>query len=400
MTSPYHVTAKQARHTILHLQGLTRPVNRKLDASGLYDLIWSLGFVQLDSIQWVERAHHMILFARNHTYRTNHLASLVERDQALFENWTHDASFIPSCFYPYWQHKFEREEAALKKKFTNWQGDGFIDHLDSLLERIEKTGPLMSRDLERPSGKQEMWQWHDGKTALEYLWRTGRLAIKARKNFQKIYDLPQRCLTPENHKAVLDREAFVDWACHSAIQRLGFGSPADIARFWDLLTIDEVKKWIKQQDGQTLRPVVVTGHDKTLKHLIARADIEDIITELSKSPAKLPGRIRALSPFDPVIRDRKRLQWLWGFDYRIEIYVPAARRIWGYYVFPLLEKDRLIGRLDMKADRAENALVVNRLWLENGVKPSATRKHLIAAELTRQARLSGVKAVKWDGNAV
>ena len=152
------LSAKTARHTILHLQGLTRPPSIKQSQKELYQLIEQLGFVQLDSIQWVERAHHMTLFARNQTYRPKHLEPLIERDQLLFENWTHDASFIPSAFYPFWKHKFEREEARLKSKFTQWQGKGFSDHLTSLLSRIEEQGSLMSRDLERTKEKRDMWQ--------------------------------------------------------------------------------------------------------------------------------------------------------------------------------------------------------------------------------------------------
>ncbi|MEO0944913.1 MAG: crosslink repair DNA glycosylase YcaQ family protein, partial [Pseudomonadota bacterium] len=358
--------------------------------------IEQLGFVQLDSIQWVERAHHMTLFARNQTYRPHHLGPLIDRDQLLFENWTHDASFIPTCFYPYWRHKFKRDEAKLKEKFEQWQGAGFVDHIDGLLERITQDGPLMSRDLDRDAGKREMWQWHDGKAALEYLWRTGRLATRARQNFQKVYDLPHHCLSADDHGRKVEHTDFVDWACRSALDRLGFGAAADIARFWDLLSIAEVRAWLAEQGGQTIREIEITGRDKTVKNLIARPDIEDVVDTLPK----LPERVRALSPFDPVIRDRKRLLWLWGFDYRIEIYVPAEKRLWGYYVFPLLEGNKLIGRIDMKANRKDGVLEVRKLWLETGVKLSESRRSGIMSELVRQSRLCGVKGIHWDGNVV
>ena len=388
------LTAKTARHTILHLQGLTRPPSIKQSDQELYELIEQLGFVQLDSIQWVERAHHMTLFARNQTYRPKHLEPLIERDQLLFENWTHDASFIPTAFYPYWKHKFEREEQRLKTKFTKWQGKGFADHLTNLLSRVEEQGSLMSRDLERTKEKRDMWQWHDGKAALEYLWRTGKLATKARRNFQKVYDLPERCLREENCLATVSKQEFIDWACRSALERLGFGSPSDIAHYWDLLSIAEVKDWIEKQDDKTICSIEVEGLNKSTKELFARPDIEDITDNL----ARLPNRVRALSPFDPVIRDRKRLEWLWGFDYRIEIYVPAAKRKWGYYIFPLLEKDRLIGRVDMKANRADHSLDIAKVWLEAGIRPSQGRLQKIEAEFLRQSRLTGMKTIQWNGN--
>lgn len=392
------INASTARQTILHLQGLSAPPNRRQSRNDLYTLIESLGFVQLDSIQWVERAHHMILFARNQTYRPNHLVPLIEKDKRLFENWTHDASLIPSCFFPYWRHKFKRNKIQLNQKFANWQGGGFNNHIDILLKRIKKEGPLMSRDMEKPkrsSQPKEMWQWDDGKAALEYLWRTGKLGIKGRQNFQKIYDLIEKCLHVDDHSTTVSHGAFVEWSCRTALDRLGFGSPTDIAKFWDLLTVGEVKHWLEKQDSQSIRPVTVTGADQSTKILIARPDIQDIIETLPL----MPPRARILSPFDPVIRDRKRLEWLWAFNYRIEIYVPEAKRIWGYYVFPILEKDRLIGRVDMRADRKLNALTVRKLWLEKGIKPSVARRQRIEAELLRQAKLAGVGTVDWDGCA-
>lgn len=389
------LNAKEARHIILHLQGLTRPINRRLLDQELLDLIDSLGFVQVDSIQWVERAHHMILFARNQTYRPKQLDKLVA-NKGLFENWTHDSSYIPARFYPYWRHKFERDRDRLQKKFHRWQGGNCLDQCEGLIERIRDDGPLMSRDLERPKGKQEMWQWHDGKAALEFMWRTGGVAVKERVNFQKVYDLPERCLESDHIEKQITKDEFIDWACRSALEKLGFGTPSDIAKFWDLLTIDEVKSWLSRQDGQVTRTIEVIGHDKTRKTLIARADIEDVLENLPKTP----DRIRALSPFDPVIRDRKRLLWLWGFDYRIEIYVPAEKRQWGYYVFPLLERDRIVGRIDMRADRKANALKINQLWVEKGIKLSDARMQRLESELIRQARFADVQNVVWENGSI
>ncbi|MEL6947058.1 MAG: crosslink repair DNA glycosylase YcaQ family protein, partial [Pseudomonadota bacterium] len=158
-------------------------------------MIEQLGFVQVDSIQWVERAHHMILAARSQSYRPRDLQRLAETDRSLFEHWTHDASFIPTIFYPYWKHRFERQKAKNRAKFSSWQGPGYLDQCTALLDRISTGGSLRSRDLDRPKDvKLDMWQWHDGKAALEYLWRTGALAIAGRSGFEKIYDLPIRVI--------------------------------------------------------------------------------------------------------------------------------------------------------------------------------------------------------------
>lgn len=386
----------QARHLILHLQGLTRPPHLRLGVEGLNDLIRQLGFVQVDSIQWVERAHHMILYARNQTYRPPHLKRLLERDRVLFENWTHDASLIPCAFYPYWLYKFERDREKLTAKFHQWQGDGYKEKCEALLRRIDQQGPLRSRDLDRPDGvKLAMWQWHDGKAALEFLWRTGALCITAREGFQKVYDLTERVIPSHQLDKMPSHEDFVDWACRSALRRLGFGTPGDIARFWDLISIKEASDWAARQTDNTLISVDVEGARKgDIKSTLARADIASLVDALPP----LPKRVRTLSPFDPVIRDRKRLEWLFNFQYRIEIYVPEEKRQWGYYVFPLLEGNRLIGRIDMRARRKESVLEVKRLWLEPRVKLSDSRRERIDAELIRQARLCKMKDVTWmDG---
>ena len=244
-----HISNKQARQLILHLQGLSADPRRSWSATDLYNAIEQLGFVQVDSIQWVERAHHMILFARNQTYRPRDLHLLTERDRLLFENWTHDASFIPTAFFPYWRHKFDRVRTDMSARFERWQGPGYKDKIDAMLDRIQQDGKLMSRDLDRPKGvKPEMWQWHDGKAALEYLWRTGSLCISARESgFQKVYDVIDSGV-PEDHRS---RTVSHD----------------DIARFWDLISPKEAKDWTEDmvangKGDNTLARVLIEGRAK------------------------------------------------------------------------------------------------------------------------------------------
>ncbi|MEM1316833.1 MAG: crosslink repair DNA glycosylase YcaQ family protein [Pseudomonadota bacterium] len=390
-----HLDNSTARHVVLGLQGLADRPDRAFAPGGLAALIDRLGFVQLDSIRWVERAQHMTLFARNQTYRPRDLDHLYTKERGLFENWTHDSSVIPARFYPYWRHKFARKAEDLNSRFCRWQGDGFATHCQPLLERITTDGELRSRDLEQPEGQRaadrEMWQWHDGKAALEYLWRTGELGIARREGFQKVYDLPGRCLHAEHLDRRVSEDEFIDWACSAALDRLGFGTAGDIARYFDLVTIAEAKAWLEEQSTNRVIDVAVEAVNGQWRPLHARADIASVIADLPP----LPTRIRALSPFDPVIRDRKRLVWLFGFDYRIEIYVPAEKRVWGYYVFPLLEGDRLVGRIDMRAVRDRNSLQVKRLWWEPKVKAGAGRMARLDAELVRQCRLADVSEVVW-----
>ena len=243
-----------------------------------------------------------------------------------------------------------------------------------------------------------MWQWHDGKAALEYLWRSGHLCVHSREGFQRVYGLAEQGVPDQHFNRQVGHDEFVDWACRSALDRLGFGSPGDIARFWDLISIAEARDWVADQGETGVQMLQVVGHNKDSKEFVARPDLGQILSAMPEPPS----RIRALSPFDPVIRDRKRLSWLFGFDYRIEIYVPEEKRRWGYYVFPLLEGDRLIGRIDMRARRQakQRSLEVKSLWLEKGVKLGSDRRARLESELLRQTRLAGVEEVVWLADAV
>lgn len=383
------VSNSQARKLFLHLQGLTAPPRAALSKQGLLEMIQSLGFVQVDSIQTVERAHHMILYARNQTYRPTHLKHLLEKDGELFENWTHDASIIPSAFYPYWRHRFAREEAVLAERWRKWNRVGFEDKLDEILTFIEESGCCMSRDLgsDAPKKSGGWWDWHPSKAALEYLWRTGALAVARREGFQKVYDIPQRVIAAHHHGAdTPDHEAFINWACESALDRLGFATHGELAAFWELISPAEAKAWCERQDPNALVQVDVESADGSKPKLsYARPNFEEALAAAEAPPA----RMRVLSPFDPLIRDRKRTLRLFDFDYRIEIFVPEAKRKYGYYVFPLLEGDRLVGRIDMKHDRKIGALLVKGLWFEPKVRTSAGRQQRLEAELERIRKFTG-----------
>lgn len=384
------ISNSDARRVFLARQGLATPPNRALDKAGLLQLIKDIGFVQVDSIGTVERAHHQILFSRNQTYRREHLTELLEKDGALFEHWTHDASILPSDFFVYWKHKFRREDALIIERWRKWRGEGFEAAFEETFERVAKGGAIMAREIKADghvSGG--WWNWHPNKTALEYHWRTGKFAIAGRRNFQKIYDLVERVIPAEFLAGEVDHDAFVDWACRSALQRLCFATSGEIAAFWNLLTPQEAKAWVDAHRQELCEVLVEPALGGKPRPSFAFAGFEEAIEHHPDPPA----RLRVLSPFDPALRDRDRTQRLFGFFYRIEIFVPEAKREYGYYVFPLLEGDRLIGRIDMKADRKAGTLEVRRLWLEPGVRASSGRLEKLSAELERIARFTGVERV-------
>jgi len=300
---------RDARRLFLHRHALAEQPTGSSRGDDLLALIDRLGFVQVDSINTVERAHHMILFARRQSYRPKHLKPLLKRDRSLFEHWTHDASIIPTAFFPHWRLRFERSAKRLNESWHKWRDPGFVDKFDVVLERVRAGGPVTSSDV----GEDE-----------------------ARSNG--------------------------GW-CDEALRR------------GELIEIE-----IALADGS--RP----------RRTLARPDV----FEQAVSAPEPPGRIRILSPFDPALRDRNRAQRLFGFHYRIEVFVPAAKRRYGYYVFPVLEGDRLIGRIDMK--REAGVLRVAAFWPEAKVALSKGRLARLETALDRIARFAGCDDVAYAKN--
>ncbi len=385
---------RDARRLFLDHHALSlAPAERHGDDETLA-LIRRLGFVQLDSINTVERAHHMILFSRAPGYRREQLSALHHDHAALFEHWTHDASLIPIEFYPHWRHRFRAAKARIAAS-PRWQdriGEDGEKLLRKVRRRLRREGPLMARDFE-DKGAGGWWGWGPSKTALEMLWRTGEVAIARREGFEKVYDLAERVIPEELRKARPSETASTDWACREALDRLGIATPQEIAGFWKLASIANAKAWAAKalKRGEIVE-VSVEGTDGSRQRAFAPADIEARLAQA----AEAPQGIRFLSPFDPAIRDRKRALRLFGFDYRIEVFVPEKKRQYGYYVLPIMEGDRFIGRADMKAHRAEDRLEMKGLWLEPGVKLTGAREKKIRSAFATLARFTGTPAIEAD----
>ncbi|MCB2130379.1 MAG: YcaQ family DNA glycosylase [Rhodobacteraceae bacterium] len=377
-----------ARRLFLDRHALIEPPTGPARGVDLFALIERLGFVQLDSINTVERAHHMILWSRRQSYRPKHLTPLLERDRKLFEHWTHDAAIIPAAFRPYWYLRFRRDARRILDRWSNWHGAEFQDKVDDVLNHIRDGGPVGSGDVgtDEVRSRGGWWEWHPSKTALEYLWRAGRISVCHRRNFAKVYDLSERVL-PDHH-ALPDpgEDQTIDWACGAALDRLGFATSGEIAAFWDLITPQEAKDWCDRSlKNGTIEEIDVECVDGTLRRSLAYPGLAGTAAAIPEAP----NRIRILSPFDPALRDRKRAERLFGFFYRIEVFVPEPKRQYGYYVFPVMERDRLIGRIDVKCDRAGSALAVRAFWPEEGIGMGKGRLARLDAELARLGQFTG-----------
>ena len=385
---------RAARRLFLHRHLLGDTPSGPGRGADLLEVIRALGFVQVDSVNTVERAHHMILFARRPAYQPAAVHRLIEKDRQLFEHWTHDASVIPAEFYRYWHLRFDRQRAKLAERWRNWQGEAYLEELDRVLRHVAETGPVRSSDLLEEGQRRQSggwWNWHPSKAALEFLWHTGQLAISGRQGFQKLYDIPEKAY-PEAVAAPRAEEAeAVNWFCSEALARLGFATSGEIAAFWANVTPAEAKNWVARALAEgRIEEVDVLGTDGKARKSVA---FPGVVEEAAALPPP-PSRVRILSPFDPALRDRNRAERLFGFFYRIEIFVPAEKRQYGYYVFPILEGDSVIGRIDMKADREADRLDVTRLWLEPGVRPAQGRLRKLEAELGRMTRLAGVSDLR------
>lgn len=363
---------EEVRRLILHGQGLLDPPQGQSDCLAI---IRQIGFVQLDSINVLERAHHLILGARMDRYRRPLLKQAVE-GRTLFEDWTHDASLIPMESEPHWGVRRQRfaESIWANRWWNQRMGSNPSATQKKVLRRLEQEGPLPTRAFrEKHHQREAWWGWTPEKTALEYCWRVGLLAVSGREGFEKVYDLAERVLPPVARRP--DREQTLAWSCEQALQRLGLARTADLAAFWNFFQARELEPWCQEN----LESVEFEGESYWV-----RSDFGDLLD------GPVPKRLRLLCPFDPLVRDRARLEKFFGFIYRFEAFVPRAKREYGYYVLPMLMGDRMVGRLDAKLERKKGELRVLGVWWEPGER---AKMGALNQELSRLARRLGAERV-------
>lgn len=383
---------KTARRLFLDRHMLLRRTSGPAKGQDLEHVLGQLGFVQVDSVNTMARAHDHILWARRGQYRPAALEAAVARRRTAFEHWTHDASAIPMAFYSMWRLKFERDAEHMQTRWKEWRRAGWTDELDSVLRHIDANGPTCSRDIGPDSGKGTggWWDWHPSKTALEYLWRSGHLAICHRKGFQKFYDMRERVIPAECRKIHREDDEIIDWALTAALDRLGFATSGELSAFFDIVTKGEAKTCCANAlAAGKIVEVDVAMADGRLRRSFSTEAILDSASALSDPIS----RVRVLSPFDPALRDRARAERLFGFHYRIEIFVPEHKRQYGYYVFPVFQGDRAIGRLDAK--REGDSLHIRAFWPEAGVRMGKGRQAALIAELERLLHLAQTRDIRF-----
>ncbi len=389
------VPAAAARRLLLGAQGLFDEPGRRATTATVQALIERMGFVQVDTINVLARAHDLTLFSRLDGYRPEQLRKLLEEKRSLFEGFTHDASIIPTTWFPHWRPRFAQDRLRLQAHAW-WQhhfrGTDGAKVVHGVKDRIEREGPLKSSDFEHPEKRGPWWGWKPQKAALDFLWRSGELMIPRREGFQKVYDLTERVLPGAWALPCPDPSEQLEWACGTGAERLVFFTPKELAEFWAVLETPEARAWCASavQAGR-LVPVQLVDAFGQHSPAFALADWETRLGRWSDPPV----RTRLLCPFDPILRDRTRALRRFGFDYRFEAFVPQAKRQFGYFVLPILEGDRLVGRLDPKLHRDRGVLEIKGLWWEPGISVTKARRRSLLDALEQLAGFVGAADIRF-----
>lgn len=371
------ISAAQARRVALAAQGFGRP-RGAVGTRQLNLALERLAVLQLDSVNVFERSHYLPLYARLGPYDKALLDRLTFRPKSGYtEYWAHQAAIIPMEHRPLWHWAMKKWRGD--KHFLPWATEN-PQMLEFLRAELREKGPLTAGQVEHDANQRKgpWWGWSDVKTGLETLFFWGEVVVAGRTRFERRYDLAERHVSPE----ILGREVPKDDAVRELVRlgsrALGVGTVGDIADYYRLLQAPTKAAIRDLVDSGELLPVTVRGWD-------APAYLH--------RDARIPRRVEAtalLSPFDPIVWERDRALRMFGFHYRIEIYTPAPKRVFGYYTLPLLIDESLVGRIDLKSDRQSGVLRVQSAWREPGASVDLDRVVALLDETVAWQGLSGV----------
>jgi uncharacterized protein YcaQ len=380
------LTIDQARRYALGAQGFAdpRPTGR-IDVRHFRRVMDRVGLVQLDSVNVFSRAHYMPFFSRLGVYDRAALDTWLWESGEVFEYWGHEASLIPAQDHNLWRWRMNGDfKWGALERIKNEHPE----YLDQVLDQVRDRGPLRTADLHEPGARSgaSMWDWPMGKVALEALFLEGQVTTAHRPNFTRMYDLSERVIPAEHYRAkVPDREDAQSILFLQAARSMGVATAADIADY-PRIRMPEARPVIERlaAEGKLVEVEVEGWTRSAFLHPEARL------------PRQVQGRA-LLSPFDNLIWFRDRMERLWDFFYRIEIYVPEPKRVHGYYVLPFLLDGDLVARVDLKSDRKAGALLVKGAFAEPEVDRTRVGREL-RAELETVASWLGLGEVRISRN--
>ncbi|UVC18706.1 winged helix-turn-helix domain-containing protein [Mesorhizobium onobrychidis] len=367
------ISLAMARRTALAAQGFADPrPSSTPDRRHLARVLGRTGLLQIDSVSAVVRAHYMPLYSRLGPYPLALLDNAaVTRKRTVFEYWAHEASFLPVETYPLMRWRMERAERGeeMYNGLAKW-GRERTTYIEDIYREVVSRGPIAASALEGQKGSGGWWGWSDAKHAFEWLFWAGRITTASRRGFERLYDLPERVLPP----AILGLPVPSPENAHRELLRIsarahGVATAGDLRDYFRLSPADIKGRIEELVEAGDLLPVGVEGWDKPA-----------YLHKDARFPRKIEARA-LLAPFDPVVFERARTERLFDFRYRIEIYTPAEKRQYGYYVLPFLLGEGIVARVDLKADRPAGVLRVHAAYAEPGAPPQT------AAELFEELKL-------------
>lgn len=382
--SPKILSLESVRLLALNSQGLlNQPFGKK--KSGVLSAVEHLGYVQIDTLAVVARAHHHTLYSRLPDYKESYLGELMEKDKAIFEYWSHAASYLPMSDYRY--------SLPRKKIFAEGKSHWFAQDkkvMKYVLDRIRSEGALQSKDFEfKRTGPGNWYEWKPAKKALEQLFMDGTLMVARRQGFQKVYDLAERVLPSGADTSVPSEQEYAEYLIKKAVDANGVVEEKEIAY---------LRKGLKEPVNKALKRLIAGGEYKEV--LVENCGSSKFITSaerLKMIGKHKPGKeVHLLSPFDNLVIQRKRLQRFFDFDYQIECYVPEPKRRFGYFCLPVLYGDHFAGRLDPKADRASKTFYIKAMHFEKGFVPDDEFNDHFAKNLKAFSTFNGCTKVVID----
>lgn len=367
-----------ARALHLAAQGLLQPRRRKAQKADVLEAIRSMGVLQIDTIHVVARSPYLVLWSRLGDYPQpwleEHLA-----EGALFEYWAHEACFVPIEDYRLLRHRMVDPSAMGWKYSAQWMKERRAD-VDRVLQHIRSNGPVRSADFERTDGKGGgWWEWKPEKRSLEVLFTAGELMIARRHNFQRVYDLAERVLPGWDDSRMPHMDQTRRELALKSVRALGLARSAWVPDYYRTKP-PRPDLEVLADEGLLLRARVDGWKDPVYIHH-ELADLAQAAANGSLSPTLTT----ILSPFDPVVWDRRRAVDLFGFDYRLECYTPAEKRRYGYFTLPILRRGALVGRIDAKAHRRGGKFELKNLALEPGTRVTERFVRDVAGAVQRLA---------------
>ncbi|WP_333870157.1 winged helix-turn-helix domain-containing protein [Kosakonia cowanii] len=380
-----------ARHLHLAAQGLLQKPSRRAKPEDILSTIRRMSLLQIDTINIVARSPYLVLFSRLGAFEPRWLDDAL-RNGELMEYWAHEACFLPREDFALVRHRMLAPDKMGWKYRQAWMQEHAAE-IEQLIAHIEEHGPVRSADFEHPrKGTSGWWEWKPHKRHLEGLFTAGKVMVIERRNFQRVYDLTQRVMPQwDDVRDLLSQKQAEAIMLEKSARSLGLFRAQWLADYYRLRRPALAQALAQMQEVQTILPVNVEGLGPAWLH----ASLLPLL-EQAQADKLTATHSAVLSPFDPVVWDRKRAEQLFGFSYRLECYTPAPKRQYGYFVLPLLHRGRLVGRMDAKMHRKTGVLEVIALFLEEGVSPSLQLEKGLQRAITDFARWQGAQRITFS----